>query len=93
MDRAEHPVRMRLQLLAVRLDEAAEGVLAAASRRLEQPCCLRVAHRGYRASPKAGSAVTSGASAAACGRSGASTATATTIATPMSTAAMANARW
>ncbi len=36
LDRAEHPVAMGLELAAVRLDEIAEGVLAASARRLQQ---------------------------------------------------------
>jgi hypothetical protein len=36
VQRAEHAVRMRLQLAAVRLDEAPEGILVTAARRLSQ---------------------------------------------------------
>ena len=36
MDRAEHPVAVGVKLAAVGLDEAREGVLVAAARRLEQ---------------------------------------------------------
>ncbi len=84
---------MRLKLAAVGLDETRERVVVAAPSRREQARRRRLPlGHGLPRFPVGGLSGVASARSRAPGRSEASTA-ATTIATAMSSAAIANARW